>query len=190
MNLYQILHQLQRIKKTSDIRLVILELILIEQALIKTIDTQLSPSKITKKLVTDMFTGEPSRWKNAIKYLSLCGIIDFSKWVVTWEFDTSPLTEEEEEPLTPLEKFSWRYGRKFHSSFKAYWQLLINTANWKRYFPEEYFNLLIAEVRKDKFWGKVVTEEMVLRKFLLLEKQFWGKIPKKIGDMEDVVSIF
>jgi len=182
MKLSEILEQLNQIKKTSDLRLVVLYLLV-------GIPSLSAHSKITKKMVMSMFTGEPSRAKNAIKYLSLCGIIDFSKGVVTWEFDHSHLSEEEV-PLTPLEKFSWRYWTKFHSSFKAYGQLLINTANWKRYFPEEYFNLLLAEARKDKFWGKVVTEEMVLRKFLLLEKQLWHKIPKKIGDMEDVVSIF
>ena len=144
-------------------------------------------TKVTKKLCNSYFTGEPSQAKRAIEFLSSHKIVDFDKWVFTWEYVE---TIEEESYKTPLEKFSWRYGKKFHSSFKAYWQLLINASNWKRYFPEEYFNLLLTEVKKDKFWGKVITEEMLLRKFLMLDKQFWWKIPKKVWDMESVASIF
>lgn len=148
--------------------------------------------KITKAILSSYFTGEPSKAKRAIEILSKCNIIDFKKWVllpIEWvNYDC--LNEEEAEPQTAIEKFSWRYGKRFNTTFKSYWQLLINISNWKRYDAEEYFNLLLAECKKDKFWAKVITEEMVLRKVVLLDKQFWHKIPKKVWDMDSVANIF
>lgn len=174
-----IIFELTKIKGTSSARLVLLMIHLYG----------CGDVKITKKLCRDWFTGEPSKANNAIKILSESNIIDFKKWEMgepNWDYFTTMQVE----PTTPLEKFSYKYGRKFLSAFKSYWNILVKIASSKRYFPEEYFNLLIAEARKDKFWSTVITEEMCMRKVDMMEKNFGSKIPKKVGDMWDVSSIF
>lgn len=135
-------------------------------------------NKITKKACQELLKSSPNV---AIRHLQW--IIDFKDWTIIWD---EPRLEEE----IIEDKFSWKYWKKFNSSYKSFWHLLVASATAKRYDKEEYFDRLIAEVRKDDWWKNVITEEMVLRKFEFLDNKFWKLINKKAWTLSEITHIF
>lgn len=173
---YSIVKELRRIKWTHSACLLLLS-IAIESRFWK---------RITINDCKELLWCSPTQ---AVKILKQYNVIDFKEWrLLEPNFDslTSWVVEEENE----YSKFSWKYWKQFHNSFKSFWHLLIKIAEGKRYTPEEYFERLLKEVRKDNWWKNIITEEMAIRKIEFLDKKFWINIPMKVGWLSEVTHIF
>ena len=142
-------------------------------------------TRITKVKCRELLGSSPTQ---ALAILKQSNAIDFMEWRLlepTYETLAQPIEED-----TPITKFSWKYGKQFHTNFGSYWNLLINFASSRRYEVEEYFERLMVEIRKDDWWRNVITEEMALRKIEFLENKFWNRIPNKVQWLSSISHIF
>jgi len=176
-NAYSIISSLRKYKNTSSACLLLLYFAI----------EWMYWRRITKKSCQELLNGSPTQ---ALKILRLCNIIDLSEWRLLEEPKFDNLEKDLQEEDNPLSNFSWKYGKDFHRSFQSYWSLLVSIAEGKRYTPEEYFDRLIAEVRKDDWWKNVITEEMLLRKIEFLNNKFGTRIPKKVWWLSEVSHVF
>lgn len=142
--------------------------------------------KVTKKQCTELLNCSPTQ---ALKILQQVNVLDFQEWRLNEEANYSAL-DSQVEVETPYTKFSWKYGNKFHTTFKSYWNILIPLAEGKGYTVEEYFDSLMSIVKEDKWWKNVITEEMALRKITFLENKFGHRLPKKVTRLDEISHIF
>lgn len=128
--------------------------------------------RITQKLCRELLNGSPTQ---ALKILQQANVLDLKEWRLNKEPSYDNLLIEDEYP-----PFSHKYWPKFFQAYKSFWKYLVKIANDKRYSEEEYFTRLFVEVKKDKFWSWVITQEMLLRKIILLNDKFGWLIPKNV----------
>lgn len=152
-------------------------------------------TKITKKLCGELLHS-PTKWKRAAETLEFYWIIKvWSASINPWDFTREV---EEKKQNGDYLKIASAISKLLPSHFNVLvnlleytnGQLILEKAEEYRYPVETFLDLFIKEVKKDKFWGWVLTGEMVIRKFAILFPKFSSRIPKATWNFDTISSIF
>lgn len=148
-------------------------------------------TKINKTLCGRVLKS-PARWRKAMEMLKFYWILD-DEWVINdWDLSKEVVEEEWHKPIAWIicRELPWSFNQ-VNSLLKYSIKAISKVAEDKRYTVEEYLPIFIKEVRKDNFWSKYLTADNFVRKFELLDRNFWANVPKKPWmDLNSLSHIF
>lgn len=148
-------------------------------------------TNITKALCGRFFKS-PTRGKRSLELLQFYWILDSEYKLCEWDLSKEVVEEEGYKPIAAIicKDLPWQFNQ-VNWLLKYSIKLMTKVAEDKRYAIEEYLPIFIKEVRKDNFWSKYLTADNFVRKFELLDRNFWANVPKKPWmDLNSLSHIF